>query len=364
MRIAVILLWFTCLQDKSPFSKDYEPGSPRKEGGAEKPAPSKNKPQNTADVVKAGLGYLAQSQRPNGSWDTKLGVNTGVLVTTAWCGLALMASKSYRAQVDKAAQFVMAHIFDKSANQDPKWDQTNWQIAIGGMFMGEYYALSKSGDAKACLDRAVTEGFQRMEPSGGWGHYPRGKNALGYVEFEIMSNWMLVTAGMAKRNKTKLPADKLEKALKYLCDCAPQGGVAYSPGPNAVGCPGRTGGALFAFGLLGLKDDPLAAKMAEFWKKTVDQSNEAHGSLAQGMLGSALGARQIGPEAWDTYVAKFFPQILGQAAGNGSFRHLTGKTPASAGADNNCGPAYNTAIYTLILQLDLGHLRYLGRPQE
>lgn len=360
MRIGVVVLVFFLAQDKSPFSRDHQPEKKKDPEAAPNP-PSKNKPDNTAGVVKAGLNYLAQTQRPNGSWDTRLGVNTGVLVTTAFCGMALMASGEYRAQVDKAAQFIMAHMFDKSANRDPQWNQTNWQIAVGGMFMGEYYALSKSGDAKACLDRAVAEAFQRMEPSGGWGHYHGGKCSLNYIEFEIMSNWMLVVAGMAKRNKTKLPADKLDKAVKYVASCAPQGGVGYSPGPNQMGCPGRTGGALLAYALLDLKEDPQFERMIAFWKKSVDSSNEAHGSLAMGMLGSALGARLIGPEAWDTYVTKFFPQILGQATGNGSFKHITGKTPASIGADNNCGPAYNTAIYTLILQLDLGRLKYLGR---
>lgn len=358
------LVWLLLLQDKSPFSKDYQPGAPDKRKENQAPPPSKNKPDNTADVVKAGLAYLVQTQRPNGSWDTKLGVNTGVLVTTAFGGLALMASGGHRPQVDKAAQYVMAHMFDKSANRDPKWDQTNWQIAIGGMFIGEYHALTRSGDAKACLDRAVAEAFQRMEASGGWGHYPRGKNALNYIEFEIMSNWMLVVAGMAKRARSKLPQDKLDKALKYVADCAPHGGVAYSPGPNGMGCPGRTGGALFAWALLGRLEDPLYPRMIAFWNKHMAASNEAHGSLAMGMLGSALGARQIGPEAWDAYVSKFFPQILSHAAGNGSFRHMTGKTPASVGADNNCGPAYNTAVYTLILQLDLGRLSYLGRILE
>lgn len=361
-------------QDRAgnPFSKEYKGGSGAKADPAT-PAPKKgpaseshNKPANTRAAVKAAVEWLAKSQKADGSWATTLGGETGELVTTAWCGLALMAAgSSTKAQVDKAAGYVSANLFKKGINPDPKWDQTSWAIAIGGMFLAEYYASTKSADIKGALEKDLAEIFARIEPSGGWGHYHGGKNALNYVELEIMSNWMLVAAGMCQRIGLKPPGDKVARALKFIEDsCAPgAGGVGYSPnaGQKGAGCPGRTGGALFAFALLNQRSHPLFGKMIEYWKQDIDRSNEGHGSLCMGLLGSALGAREIGGDAWDTYVAKFFPQILGAAGGDGSFKHLTGKTPISMGSDGMTGPAYNTAIYALILQLDLGNLTYLGQ---
>lgn len=360
-------------QDRSnnPFSKDYKGGG-KADSNAASPAPkkaaaseSRQKPGNTRAVVKGALDWLARTQQADGHWETRLGGLTGEIVTTSFAGLALLAAGSpYKAQIDKAAQYVCANILKKGHQPDPKWDQTNWQIAVGGMFLCEYYACSKSAETRAVLDKVLLEVFNRIEPSGGWGHYHGGKNALNYVELEIMSNWMLATAGMAQRLGLKPPQDKIARALKFIEDsCAPgQGGVGYSPNPGqkGMGCPGRTGGALFCHGLLRQTAAPVYPKMVEYWKSDIDKSSEGHGSLCMGFLGSALGARQIGSEAWDTYVGKFFPQILTAAAGDGSFKHLTGKTPISMGSDNTAGPAYNTAVYALVLQLDLGHLAFLG----
>jgi hypothetical protein len=371
MRLVVgwVVLCVLLQDNKSPFSKEYK-GQPNNDAGTpSKPVESAKKPEKTKAAAKAALDFLARTQRPDGSWACKVGVNTGILVTTSFGGLAMLAGgEAYRPHADKAAHFVMAHMFDKSGNRDPKWDQTNWQIGVGGVFLGEYYGVTKSGDAKSAVEHAVAEMFQRIEPSGGWGHCPRIKNSLGYVELEIMSTWMLITAGIAKRAKSKVPEDKLKSAMQWVEDCCSpgKGNVGYSPGPGqkGYGCPGRAGGAMVAWALLGMTQSPFYPKLVAYYKSDIDRSSEAHASLAMGMLGSAIGARQIGPEMWDVYVEKFFPMILEHANGDGSFKHLTGKTPASMGGDNNNGPAYNTAIYALILNLDLGHLAYLGRQIE
>jgi hypothetical protein len=367
-------------QDRSnnPFSKDYKGGGGPKSsstpGGSPAPAltkkgpasESRNKPANAKAVAAAAVQWLANAQKPDGHWESQLGGETGDLVTSSFCALALMASgKGARAQVDKAAQFVMANIFKKGHNPDPKWDQTNWQIAVGGMFLAEYYAETKSADVKAVLEQVVQEIFARIEPSGGWGHYHGGKNPLNYIELEIVSNWMLSAAGMCQRLGLRVPGDRVGLAVKFIEECCSpgQGNVGYSPnaGQKGVGCPGRTGGALFAFSLLKQHGHPIFSKMGDYWKADIDKSSEGHGSLCMGFLGSALGARTIGADAWDTYVAKFFPQILSAATGDGSFKHLTGKTPISMGSDNMAGPAYNTAVYALILQLDLGNLTFVGQ---
>jgi hypothetical protein len=380
MRGAALVPGLACLailtlqaQDRSssPFSRDYKGGSSSSGGGTggvkRGPASeSKSKPGNCRAVVKSALDWLAKSQAANGHWESRMAAVTGEVVVTSFCALALMASgNGYREQVDKAAKFVSANLFKKGFNPDPKWDQTNWQIGIGSLFLCEYYADSKSADVKATLEQAVAEIFKRMEPSGGWGHCPTVKNALNYLELEIMSSWMLSAAGAAQKLGFKIPSDKVGRALKFIEDsCAPgKGGVGYSPNPGqkGMGCPGRTGGAIFLHALLNQKSAPLYPKMAEYWKQAVDRTSEGHGSLAMGYLGSALGARQMGAEEWDTYVAKFFPTILGAANGDGSFKHLKGKTMHSMGGDGMAGAPYSTGIYVLILQLDLGNLSFLGQ---
>lgn len=360
-------------QDHSnnPFSKDYggggksDPSSPVKKGGASE---SKNKPQNTKAAVKAAIDWLVKNQQKDGSWETHLGGETGTLVVTSWCGLALMASgKDHKEAVDRAAKFVAAHVLDKGNNPDPKWDQTNWQIAVGGLFLAEVLASSKSDEIKAALEKVNDEIGARMEPSGGYGHCKGVKNALNYIELEVMSNWMLAAAGMCRRLGLKSKGD-MARGMSFIEQCCSpeRGNVGYSPGPGqkGIGCPCRTGGALFAFALLKAQSNPLYPKMVEYWNKAVDKSNEGHGSLSMGLLESAVGARTISADAWDTYVAKFFAQILGNANADGSFKHLTGKTPASMGGDGMTGAAYPTGLFALILQLDMGNLSFFGQKNN
>src|SRR5262249_39629579 len=132
----------------------------------------------------------------------------------------------------------------------PEWDQSNWKIGIGGLFLCEYYHWLKAKDTRfrtlkpqleKLIQQCVEESCKRMEDSGGWGHTPRIKNRLGYVELEIMSNWHLAMLGAARRTGLKVPENKVKKAVQFIVDCCAEGegGVGYSPraGQKGNGCP-------------------------------------------------------------------------------------------------------------------------------
>jgi hypothetical protein len=101
--------------------------------------------------------------------------------------------------------------------------------------------------------------------------------------------------------------------------------------------------------------------MIDYWNNNMSDSNEGHGSLGMGLLESALGARQIGEAEQARFESVFFPQILERASLDGTFRPIVGRTPKSLGYDRMMGKAYNTGIYTLILQLNDGRLNFLGQ---
>jgi hypothetical protein len=329
--------------------------------------------------VAAGLAWLVKAQQADGSWQTGMGTNsTAILVTTSYCGLALMAAgPQYRRQVDAAAGFVAANLFRGTLPGAPAHlDQSNWSVAIGGLFLCEYYAGwkkrrpgARSRDMERLLNALVKEAVGRMEPSGGWGHTKRVKNPLGYLELEIVSNWMLATLGACQRLGVEVPEEEVGKALKFVAECCNEGsgGVGYSPRPGwkGFGCPCRTGGAIFAFAILGKENDPLYPRMVEFWRaRSPGESDGGHGSVAMGLLSSALAARQLGEGEWQGFEEKFFPKVLALARRGGAFKEMEGSTPQSkANEDRMAGDAYNTGIYLLLLQLDRGNLTYLGRPQ-
>jgi hypothetical protein len=313
------------------------------------------------------LEWLGKNQTADGSWQTDTGNHhPGITVCTSFCALAAMADKKYQNQVNKAVNFVATGIFQKpfADKLPPEVDQSNWTVAVGGLFLCEYYAASKRANPKyksqvlqQTVDKLGEEIFKRMEDSGGWGHTPKLKNPLGYVELEIVSAWMLATAGSLQQLGVKLPDKSLQKALQFVDDCcaAGKGDVGYSPRPaqKGFGCPCRTGASIFAFASLHQRENPLFPRMVAAWKKSMERSDDGHGSVAMGLLGSALGARAAGAEEWKDFKRRFFPDILATVNVDGSCGRLPGRSAQSfGGADGRLGSAYNTGIYALILGLD------------
>jgi hypothetical protein len=319
--------------------------------------------------LKAAHQYLANTQKADGSWATGMGMNDpAIVVTTSLAGLSLMdAGKGYQTSVDKAARYVSDHLLTNTlpVKVEPSMDQAHWKLGLGGFFLCEY--ASKRKEFRFALDklaeRLVADIVKRQEQSGGWGHTPRIKNPLDYVELEVMSNWMLATLGCLRRLGHKIPSEPIDKALKFIEDCCEEGkgGVGYSPnaGQKGFGDPCRTGGAIAAFALLDRTDSPLYRRMVDFWKRSFAASNEGHGSLALGFLGSALGARQA--DQWAAFDDRFSRQILAHARLDGSFRVIKGQSPqAQANADGMVGPAYTTATYSLILCLGKAEFSLFG----
>jgi hypothetical protein len=393
---------------------------------------------------KIGLTWIAKHQLRDGSWGQQVGApGSQRIASTAFCGLALLASgnKAYQRQIDLAAAYVANNLFvnwqppmppqlkaqirrtlekvqqqlrkqiEELAKDDPELakqaekalakfdpneelslDNSNWRVALGGAFLCEYYGCRAKRDPEArpnkkVLDRLVAECFNRMEKSGGWGHGPRIKNVLGYLELEIVSNWMLTTVGGCQRLGCAVPKEQVGKAVQFIQECCEEGAgaVGYSPrvGQKGVGCPCRTGGAIFAFGMLKKTNHPLYPLMVEYWKESYKDSVGAHGSVALGVLSSALGARQIGGEAWESFASACFPKVLAAANKDGTYqvlpeapRHPAGGIPAgsksfSAKAGLSIGPAsregdqpFLVGVYTLSFLLDRGNLAFMGKRLE
>jgi hypothetical protein len=189
------------------------------------------------------------------------------------------------------------------------------------------------------------------------------------VELEVMSNWMLTTAGALQVLGYKVPQEDLKKAVHFVEECCNegQGAVGYSPnqGQKGFGDPCRTGGAIAAFAILNLQQTKVFPRMVEYWKASIGESNEGHGSLGLGFLASALAARQVGQDERNDFGERFFGQILSARRLDGSFRALIGKSPkALAGADEQMGPAYNTAIYLDILLMSQNDGVFFGHCFE
>jgi hypothetical protein len=317
-------------------------------------------------IVEAGLAFLARTQGPDGRFPTDLGGKTGVVVVTSLGGLAFLAAGAgFEAggPLDRATTYVLSHVgaaeaspFGRAGGGGGNWNQENWELGYGLMFLAEVAKKTKRADVKAKVAELVAHIERNQEASGGWAHGPGGPNALGYVELEIMSNYTLLGLGAAKRLGANVDAARLERALTWIESTAGgDGGVGYSPreGQKGHGDPGRTAGAIVAFAALGQTRHPFFGRMLGYLDANLGRLPEGHVSPAMHLLAGAMATRLLGGRAWSGYMDAYRTHIMTSRRPDGSFA----STPTaeskqlSSNTDLTVGPCWNTATYVLILSL-------------
>lgn len=317
-------------------------------------------------IVEAGLVFLTRQQQPDGRLPTDLGGKTGNVVVTSLGGLAFMAAGAGFAPggpLDRATTYVLSHV--GAADSSPlgrmggagggNWNQENWELSYGLMFLAEVARKTRRADVKARCAELVRRLEQNQEASGGWAHGPGGPNALGYVELEVMSNYALLGLGAARRLELPVDEARLERALAWVEGTAgADGGVGYShrQGQKGFGDPGRTAGAIVAFAALGQTRHPFMGRMAGYLERNLGRLPEGHVSPAMHLLAGAMASRTLG-RLWAPYFAAFRPHIMASRRPDGSFASTPTRESRSlrSNTDLTVGPCWTTATYVLILSL-------------
>lgn len=325
-------------------------------------------------IVEAGLAFLARQQQADGCFPTDLGGKTGKVVVTSLGGLAFLAAGAGLepgGPLDRAVGYVMANV--GKAESSPfgrmggagggNWNQENWELSYGLMFLAEVAKKTRRGDVKAKCAELVQRIQQNQEASGGWAHGPGGPNALGYVELEIMSNYALLGLGAARKLGIELDAAKVEKALAWVEGTAgPDGGVGYShrEGQKGFGDPGRTAGAIVAFAALGQARHPFMGRMVGYLERNLGRLPEGHVSPAMHLLAGGMASQLLG-RMWDVYFETYRPHIMASRRPDGSFASTPTQESRSlhSNTDLTVGPCWTTATYVLILSLPRGKLPLL-----
>lgn len=316
-------------------------------------------------IVEAGLAFLARQQRPDGSFPTDLGGKTGVVVVTSLGGLAWMAAGAgFEAggPLDRATTYVLSHVGAAEASPFGRaggggnWNQENWELGYGLMFLAEVARKTRRADVKAKVAELVAHIERNQEASGGWAHGPGGPNALGYVELEIMSNYTLLGLGAARKLGADVDAARLERALAWIESTAGgDGGVGYSPrdGQKGHGDPGRTAGAIVAFAALGQQRHPFFGRMVGYLDQNLRRLPEGHVSPAMHLLAGAMATRLLGARAWEGYMDAYRTHIMTSRRPDGSFASTPTEESRSlhSNTDLTVGPCWTTATYVLILSL-------------
>ncbi len=329
-------------KDKSGSSKGF------------KARPSKFKPKGATQAGFKGLDYLLKH-------GTRVKyAPQGQVVSAALAGMAALASRSnaYTGLLDRCVNTVKGGVrryCTGKRQKKGKFDQSNWALSFGGLFLAEALPYYKTEDLKGVLQKICDQLIINMETTGGWGHDASGPNPLNYVEIEVMSNYAVPCLGICKRLGLSVPTKKLEFAVQYIEKCVSGRGVGYSH-TNRWGHVSRTGGAVFALAMAGAKQGKYRTLCIQLDRMMKDVIT-GHASPALSFMQCALGSLQVGRSTWDKYVQTWFKKIMDHQEPDGSFKSIINPKEGIK-VESNLGPAYCTAIYSLILLLDRGNLKY------
>ena len=345
-------------------------------GGPDAARPTSGKMRQR--LLRRACKWLADHQDAMGGFPETSSGKNGAVVWTCLAGLAWIASGSklkggkHAQNLRLAYEFVTKNLYAKSrlAGMRPggnNWDQTTWALGHAGIFLGELYATKKSRKIKTELQRLVDELARRQEVSGGYAHGPGGKNALEYLELNIMAGFVLSSFGLAQQAGCTVNPKVTDKLIDYLEKSAGQGGgvgYAASVGQRGMGNIGRTAGAWLGAVSLGLRDREFCQQMESYTKENIANVLGGHATLMQHILLAGVAAKALGPKVTDAYWKVLRRDLILARAPDGSFqsRPWHESLNMSLNTDVGLGQPWTTACWAIVLGADARNGKKGGLP--
>ena len=262
-------------------------------------------------LLDEALEWLGKRQ-VGGGYDETLGGMNGAVVQTCLAGLAWIGGGSslqkgkYKGNLASAQSFVLRGVETPDAmrgGDGANWDQTTWAYAHAAIFLGEL-AIASGKKAGPELQKVADTLCARQEVSGGYAHGPGGKNALGYLELNILAAYVASGLSVLQQAGCKVDPAVLDKLFGYAeASAGEDGGVGYSTdsGQKGHGNIGRTAGTWLAAMGLGRAEHPYTKRMADYVRTHIADMMGGHASLQQHMLLAGLAASALGKDAAAAY---------------------------------------------------------------
>lgn len=315
-------------------------------------------------VLDDALAWLAKRQQGGGYPETLSGMN-GAVVQTCLAGLAWLGGGSslqkgkYKTNLASAAQFVLHGLEQpdpmRGNTSGGNWDQTTWGYAHAAIFLGELQLAGGGKKPSADLQRIADTLCQRQEISGGYGHGPGGKNALGYLELNILAAYVADGLSICQQAGCKVDPAVVDKLLGYAeASAGGDGGVGYSTGEGqqGMGNIGRTAGTWLAALGFGRGEHPFTKQMGEYVRAHIADMMGGHASLQQHILLAGLAASALGKDAAAAYWSGGLQRDLTLArAPDGSLQPRPWHESLSmqSNTDVSVGEVWSTASWAIVL---------------
>jgi hypothetical protein len=234
--------------------------------------------QGTEDAVSAGLKWLAQAQRSDGSWSlvgpyADRAVNENKPAATAMALLAFMGAGNthkegeYRERVERGVTFLL-----KLQNREGffadnvPFNQQTYAHAQATIAICELYGMTGDSYMKEACQKAVRYCERAQSPGGGWRYQPRENGDTSVTGWYVMA---LISARMAGLD---VDSEVLERVHNFLNLVQRRGrttqadpdGERYAYQPYSVGTPAMTAEGMLCRLYLGWSTkDPRIVEGAE-----------------------------------------------------------------------------------------------------
>ena len=330
-------------------------------------------------LVDGALKWLAERQDAEGGYRETLSGKNGAVVQTAVAGLAWLGAGNdlqngpYKDNVARAAMWIAANV--EALEQDglggrrpggASWHQGNWGWAHAAIFLGELHLRTPDEKVKEALTYCAAMLSQTQEKSGGWAHGPGGKNALGYLELNIVTGLALSGLGLAHRNGIRVSDKVLERAEEYLRLSSGGGGVGYSAnaGQKGQGNIGRTAACWLGYLALERGKSKFGKSMGAWVKRNVDAVLKGHASLMQHIMLAGVSAHAAGKASVRKFWKKLERDLVLARAPDGSFqpRPWHESLGMKSNSDVTFGDVWTTAAWTMILVSEPTKDGFVGFP--
>lgn len=316
-----------------------------------------------AKIAKKALTFLESRQDDDGGYSQTLSGMNGSVVQASLAGLCWLADGSspsrgpYSSQIAKARSFVAKNLLAKDDGPSPQgganWDQTNWRVTYGMMFLAECQARDQDATAFTALQQGVARLEGAQVESGGFGHGPGGPNALGYIELNIVGGLVIKAVGAAKVVGCKVDDAKARRLLRYLeASGGGDGGVGYSTGDGQKGHAniGRT--AISWLGALQCApQDGFTAKLRGYTESKIGDVLGGHASYLQHVSFAGLAACALSPDTEKKFIAATSRDLTLNRAPDGSLqpRPWHESITMSSNSDVSVGEIWSTCCQLLPL---------------
>ena len=301
--------------------------------------------------INRALKYLSAQQQPSGAW-----LIEAFGESTAATSLAVMAflaaghtpqAGPYAEQITRGVRWVVEHQEPNGMLVHRRSHGPMYSHGISTLMLAEVAGMTEedlSVDCQHALERAVRLILQAQDVpksdrhAGGWRYNPSSKDS----DLSVTA-WQLMALRAAKNNGCDVPADYIDKAVKYVKNCreTKQGGFGYQPGNGTT--PTRTGTGVLALEICGKHHTPEALQGADLLLQKPLDLKEHY--FYYGAYYCSVGMFQIGGRHWETTRKQLFPIILSQQKADGSWK-------ADSGSERNAGSIYATSLSVLALAIE------------